>query len=45
MSNTKGTVNRARVAQKPVDGDEDFNPDNSSSVLNTVLNTMNNYSD
>jgi hypothetical protein len=32
----------ARQVQKQVDGEEDLNPDNTSSVLSTVVDTINN---
>jgi hypothetical protein len=38
----KKTNKGAREVQEQVDGMEDLNPDNTSSVLNTVLNSINN---
>jgi len=42
IKNEKKTDKGAIEVQKQVDGKEVLNPDNTSSVLNTVLNTINN---
>jgi hypothetical protein len=38
----KTTANCARAVPQQVDGEEDLDLDNTSSVMNTVLNTINN---
>jgi len=38
----KKTDKGAKAVQEQVDGDEDLDPENTSSVLNTVLSTINN---
>jgi hypothetical protein len=41
IQDEKQTNKGAREVQEQVDGKEDLDPDNTSSVLNTVLNTIN----
>ena len=42
IEDKKKTIQGAREVQEQVDGEEDLHPDNPSSVLNTVLNTIDN---
>jgi len=42
IEDEKKTDQGAREVQEQVDGEEDLDPENTSSVLNTVLNTINN---
>jgi hypothetical protein len=42
IEDEKMTVKGARDIQEQGDGEEDLHPDNTSSVLNSVLNTINN---
>jgi len=42
IENEKMTGKSARDVQEQVDGKEDLNPENTSSELNTALNTINN---
>jgi hypothetical protein len=42
IEDEKKTDKGAREVQEQVDGEEDLDLDNTSSVLNTVLNTINN---
>jgi len=41
IEDEKKTDQGAREVQEQVDGMENLNPDNTSSVLNTILNTIN----
>jgi len=42
IEDEKKTDQGARYVQEQEDGKEDLNPENTSSVVNTVLNTINN---
>jgi len=42
IEDEKETDQGARYVQEQVDGKEDLNPENTSSVVSTVLNTINN---
>jgi len=42
IKDEKKTNNVSREAEEEMDGEEIFNPDNSGSVLSTVLNPINN---
>jgi len=42
IEDQKKTNQGAREVQEQVDGEEDLDPENTSSVLHTVLNTINN---
>jgi hypothetical protein len=42
IEDKKNTDNGSKEIQEQVDGEEILNPDNTGSVLSTVLNTINN---